>query len=70
MISKRRSSDAMIQSYMAASAHSSNSEECRVLGTGCFYKKGFGINNWKLRGYFIKADKKVSLPLPLSSDLL
>jgi len=55
MLSKRRSSDAAIQRYMAAS----EADPAAILGTGCFYKRGFGINNWKLRGYFIKADKKM-----------
>ena len=53
-LSKRRSSDASIKSYMEQ--HDGDSV---ILGTGTFFKKGFGINNWKTRGYFIKGDKKV-----------
>jgi hypothetical protein len=63
MLSKRRSSDARIQSYLkeaaAASQDGSPSEAALVLGTGSFYKRGFGLNNWKLRGYFVKGNKKV-----------
>lgn len=57
MLSKRRSSEACIQSYLKESA--TDSEAAFILGTGTFYKKGFGINNWKLRGYCVKGDKKV-----------
>lgn len=62
----RRSSEAQIQNYLkqASLPPSTNSsafdgEEKEVLGSGLFYKKGFGINNWKLRGYLVKGDKKV-----------
>ena len=61
MLSKRRSSEAVIQGYLKESA--TVSDAALILGTGTFYKKGFGINNWKLRGYFIKGDKKVSVSL-------
>ena len=62
MLSKRRSSEAAIQSYLQAESEcaSEGVTAAAILGTGCFCKRGFGINNWKYRGYYIKEDKKVS----------